>query len=243
MKISFVMLTWNRKEFVKMNLESFYKNVSKKYSYEFIIMDNGSDDGTVDVLKEYSAKDPCMKIIYNKTNEGLQAYKKLFKAAKGKYIIELDDDVIEYPENFDFVMVDYLTSFKKVGILALDVVQNEYTTGAKPPESNYSDCVLGNKTVQLGPCGGWCCIFKRIDYHLVRFFFERKQLNMALGEDGLLNYYMQRVLRKKCGIIKNIKCLHASGPFYSKKYNYLKRDLQKYEDAKLTAIVEEYKNI
>lgn len=38
---------------------------------EHIFADNGSDDGTVDILRDIAAKDPCVKVILNMRNFGI----------------------------------------------------------------------------------------------------------------------------------------------------------------------------
>jgi glycosyltransferase involved in cell wall biosynthesis len=243
MEISFVMLTWNRKEFVRLNMESFYKNISGNYDYEFLIIDNGSNDGTAELLQYYEQKDKCLKITYNTTNEGLQAYKKLFNCARGNYIIELDDDVIEYPKNFDAILIEAKNTFKNVGMICSDVVQNEYTNGAKPGPENYTAITKGDYTIEIGPCGGWCTIFKRSSFNLIKFFYNKFNLDMKHGEDGLLRALFNKLLFKKSGVLKDLKVFHACGPYYSKKYGYLKRDIQKYKDAGLTDFVDTYQNL
>ncbi len=238
--ISFVMLTWNRKLFLQKSLESFYNSFSKRFTYEFLIIDNGSNDGTVDVLKEYEKKDSNLRIVYNEKNNGLQEYVKLFSMARGKYIIELDDDVIEYPKDFDLLMIQYKKIFHRFGMLCLDVVKNEYTNGAKPDDSFYTEEVRKNKVVQVGPCGGWCTIFSKLDYNFVRPFFSIQRLDMKNGEDGQLMSLFRKILRKKFGVIKDVKCLHACGPKYSKMFGYLDRDIEKYGNANLDTFVEMY---
>ena len=49
-----------------------------------------------------------------------------------------------------------------------------------------------------------------------------------------------KILRKKFGVIKDVKCLHACGPKYSKMFGYLDRDIEKYKSADLGGLVEMY---
>lgn len=241
--ISFVMLTWNRKRFVELMFSSFYKNISKEFVYEFLIIDNGSIDSSVELLKNYMENDPSIKVWFNKKNKGLEEYKKLFSKCKGEYIILIDDDVIEFPFHFDKIMVDYISSSKIFGILALDVIQNEYTNGAKPGKESYKDIVIKDKTVSIGPAGGWCAIFKRKNYQKIKPLFHLVgKLNMKKGEDSVLNFFFRVVLRLKNGIIKDVKCLHANGPYYSKQYGFLERDIEKYKISNLNEFVDIYKS-
>ena len=132
-------------------MKSFFENLSYKYKFEFLIVDNGSNDGSVSLLKEYAKKENQIKITFCKRNKGLNAYKYLLFKSKGEYIIIVDDDVIEFPPNFDYELVNCLLNARDFGYIALDVVQNEYTNGAKPSESFYVDIQKRNVTISEGP--------------------------------------------------------------------------------------------
>ena len=237
------MLTWNRKSFLELNLNSFNQNISAEYKYQFIILDNGSTDGTVELLKEREQMDAHLKVIYNKKNKGLNEYKRLLNMCKSDYIVIVDDDVIEFPRHFDSHMVSYMKTFTDFGFVALDVVQNEHTNGAKPDETHYTDITRDGLIISQGVAGGWCVIMRRKDYSKIRLRFNLGyKLNMRNGEDGKLAYLMHSKLRLKSGIMKGIKCFHACGPYYSKMYGYLDRDLIKFKEAKLDQFVDLYKD-
>lgn len=89
--ISVIMLTYNRKTMVKNMIEDV---LAQSYSeFEFIIIDNGSSDGTQRILNQYEKKDSRIKIIrliepcsigYAR-NRGLEL-------AIGQYVTFVDDD-------------------------------------------------------------------------------------------------------------------------------------------------------
>jgi glycosyltransferase involved in cell wall biosynthesis len=118
------MLTWNRRAYVEKCLASFYQKKSKDCEYEFIIIDNGSNDGTVELLNSFKTNDRRLRIIFNKQNKGVNEYKRLLKRCRGDYIVIIDDDVIEFPVNFDSIMVNCINEATDFGFLALDVVPN-----------------------------------------------------------------------------------------------------------------------
>ncbi len=71
MKISIVTPTYNEIE----NIEKLYFKIKEELSkldceYEHIIIDNNSKDGTIDKIKDLSAKDKNLKIIINSKNYG-----------------------------------------------------------------------------------------------------------------------------------------------------------------------------
>jgi glycosyltransferase involved in cell wall biosynthesis len=237
------MLTWNRKSFLELNLNSFFQNISSNIEFQFIILDNGSTDGTVELLRAREQMDARIKVIYNKRNKGLNEYKRLLNMCKNDYIVIVDDDVIEFPPNFDQQMVSYMETFTDFGFVALDVVQNEHTNGAKPDETQYVDLMRDGLTISQGPAGGWCVIMRRRDYSKIRLRFNLGyKLDMSKGEDGKLSYLMRSKLNLKSGVMKGIRCFHASGPYYSKMFGCMDRDLMKFKEAKLDQFVALYKD-
>jgi glycosyltransferase involved in cell wall biosynthesis len=235
------MLTWNRKKFIEELFISFYKNISNNLHYEYLIIDNNSNDGTVNLLQNASENNSRIKVWYNNKNKDLNEYKKLFKKSKGQFIIIIDDDVIDFPKNFDEIMVEYMNEFIDFGFIALDVIQNEYTNGAKPEPSMYKDIEKNGKIISEGPTGGWCSIFRNKDYKKIRIQYELGgKLNMKCGEDGKLSSLFEGKLKLRHGLIKDTTCFHACGPYYSKQYGYLDRDIAKYKKSGLENFVNIY---
>ena len=67
-KTSIIMLTYNELEYTKTCIQSIRNNVNKE-SYEIVVVDNNSTDGTVDWLKEQED----IKVIFNEENKGFPA--------------------------------------------------------------------------------------------------------------------------------------------------------------------------
>lgn len=243
-KFSFLLLTWNRASMLSICLDSLINSIDDKKNSEIIIFDNASNDETSNILNKFKNtydSDIDIKIIYSQRNIKLAAYKELYRMAQGEIIIELDDDVLIFPNKVDMIFEKYLKKFNKFGFIALDVIQNEYTNGAKPEEHFYKEVIIDNLILQQGPTGGWCSAIRRKDFKFISWIFNILPLSMSLGEDLALQRLM-KLLGKKSGIIKNIKCLHASGPYYSKHYGLLERDIEKYRVSNLGALVDVYKN-
>lgn len=242
MKFSFVILTWNRHAFLEICLRALTKSLSNSHSFEILVMDNGSTDRTSDVLEPYQGQDH-FRIFHAEKNLGLNAYKKLFKECEGEYIVTVDDDILEFPANFDLIFLDYIELFPDYGYLALNVVQDERTNGAKPGPELYLDETRNGKTMQLGPAGGWCSCFRQCDFAKIRLRFNLFPLSMKHPEDGFITRNFKSKLKLKCGIIKDAVCLHACGPFYAKEYDHLDREIAKYSKVGLKSIAAEYEKI
>lgn len=239
MKISFVLLTWNRHKFLEKCLEGLIASIENIADSEIIVMDNGSTDNTAEVLKRYQ-DNKQVKVITRKKNYGLNAYKKLFMCAKGRYVVVVDDDVLSFPPKLDAIFNDYMKTFTNYGFVALNVIQNEFTNGAKPGPENYVDETINGKTIEYGPTGGWCACFRKSDYWKIWRHTIFTNLDMKTSEDGFLVDNFKRRLKLKSGIIKDEFCFHATGPYYAKQYGHLEREIEKYKQSDLQELVDVY---
>lgn len=60
---------------------------------EILICDNGSEDGSVAIIKKWAEQDKRIKVFINEQNQGLiNCYNKMFFAATGDYVIIQDAD-------------------------------------------------------------------------------------------------------------------------------------------------------
>lgn len=68
-------------------------------SYEIIFVDDGSTDGSFQVLKELHAKDRAVKVIRFRRNFGKSAALSVgFREARGKFVVTMDADLQDDPE-------------------------------------------------------------------------------------------------------------------------------------------------
>lgn len=113
--VSIVTICWNRKDDI---LESLKGILQIEYNnLEIIVVDNNSDDGTIEAIEKHY---PQVKLIKMFKNLGIEAYNIGFKNASGKYIVILDDD--SFPEKHAISrMIKKFESDKKLGIVAFDV--------------------------------------------------------------------------------------------------------------------------
>jgi len=68
-KISAVMPVYNREKYVRAAIDSI---IGQTYTnWEFIIVDDGSTDRTLEILQEYANRDKRIKILQNGKNQGI----------------------------------------------------------------------------------------------------------------------------------------------------------------------------
>ena len=240
--VTIVLLTWNREKHLRRCLASLYAALSPDIDREIFLWDNASTDGTREILKQYENR-PDTTVIYSEKNLRLAAYKKLFDRAKGRVIIEVDDDVLDFPRNFDRTLVDYIDAYPDFGFIALDVIQDEKTDGAKPLGLQYHDVCRGDKTIEEGAAGGWCSAFRRRHYLMLRPFMWFYSFKFNKPEDYVLTGLLRRVLHKRYGIVKGVKCFHACGPAYAQDFNTLEREFEKYSTGGCLDLAKQYEQI
>ncbi len=89
-RVSVVTPVYNRAAFIGKAIESVQSaDIS---DWEYIIVDNGSTDNTRDVVRDYMAKDSRIKLIENDRNIISVSLNLGVRAARGKYIAQLDSD-------------------------------------------------------------------------------------------------------------------------------------------------------
>jgi len=225
--VSIVLLTWNRRAYLERGLPDLYAKVSRELSHEIIIMDNASSDGTLELVRQYEGNSET-RVISNPKNIKLKGYNKLFGLCKGKVIIEIDDDVIEYPQDFDKILCESLDVFPEYGYVALDTVKNEKTDGGWPGWGDDSRNTIRSGIVMTeGPAKGYCAAFRRRDYRLIRPFTFFSKFSLSRPQDYVISGLIRRILFKKTGILEGVKCLHACGPLYAKEFGRVDFDMKK----------------
>ncbi len=91
MNVSIIIVNYNTKDLLINCIESIYKQ-TKDITFEIIISDNGSNDGSVEYIKQNF---PNIILIENNKNLGFgAANNRGLKIAKGKYIFYLNSDTI-----------------------------------------------------------------------------------------------------------------------------------------------------
>lgn len=113
--VSVVMLSFNRRDDVA---EGVGEILSQGHDdLEIIVVDNGSSDGTADMVRE---RFPRVRLIALEKNIGVAAYNTGFEAAEGDYIVVLDDD--SFPEkNAVPRMIAAFEKDPQLGVVAFDV--------------------------------------------------------------------------------------------------------------------------
>lgn len=189
-KISVVVPAYNIENYIKKCLVSI---LSQTYTnIEVIVVNDGSEDNTLDVINEIASEDERI-IVINQKNAGVSAARqKGISASSGKFIGFVDgDDCIE-PDMYEKLVSEMIKNnatishcgYKK--IFANRPTEYYYNTGKKITQNNCDGLkdLLTGEFIEPGLCNK---LFRRelfdgIDY--------KKINDIKNNEDLLLNFYL-----------------------------------------------------
>ena len=127
--LSFVILTWNSERYLERCLSSIDEALANtNLSYEILVLDNGSSDGTPGLLSRQAKKNLGRLLpYYEQSNTGTtRSRNRLFAAARGDYLCVMDSDV-ELASGVIDTLLPYLARESKLGIVVPRIV---YPSGA-----------------------------------------------------------------------------------------------------------------
>jgi glycosyltransferase involved in cell wall biosynthesis len=97
---------------------------SDSYSWEVLVVDDGSTDGTGALADAFAATDERVRVLHHKTNFGLgQALRYGFAQAKGDVVVTLDSDLTYSVDHIDRLVDAFVETGAKV------VVASPYARG------------------------------------------------------------------------------------------------------------------
>lgn len=99
--ISVIMLTYNREKLVGRMIECIL--VQTFHDFEFIIVNNGSTDCSGKIASQYAAKDSRIRVIHRERGNIGSGRNAGLDAAKGDYIVFVDDDDLCEPDFLEFL--------------------------------------------------------------------------------------------------------------------------------------------
>jgi GT2 family glycosyltransferase len=113
-ELSIIIVNWNGLNLLQKCIES-VRISPPKTSYEIIVVDNGSTDGSVEWLRLAAAQDPKLKSIENKENLGFSKANNLaFANTKAPFLLLLNSDTEVRPGAID-VLLSLIMSDTQMG--------------------------------------------------------------------------------------------------------------------------------
>lgn len=157
-RVSIACITYNQAAYIRQTLDSFLMQKTD-FTFEILINDDASTDGTVDIIKEYQKKYPeIIKPVFHKNNLFSQGKRGMFTRfllpiAKGEYIALCEGDDFWTDENklqsqvkFLDENKDYALCFHSVKVFYEDSSKKEviYPEGISPNNFNLKTLLRTN---------------------------------------------------------------------------------------------------
>ena len=215
MSISVVVLTYNRLHLLRQCYENVLCRTSPEVA-EIIIWDNGSTDGTRTYLSELD--DRRLSVVLHDRNIGQNAYPEAFRRVRGDYFVELDDDVIDAPSEWDRRLLEAFVRLPQIGFLSANLENNPHDRTAqimygKNAALYHVETVNGVRLKLGGPVGGGCAMTSRSIYDAVGGFATHRKLAFFYEDAVYISSIRKHGL--EAAYLEDVRVLHAGGPYYS----------------------------
>lgn len=212
--IAVVVLTHNRVHLLPKCVENVLLRTSPA-TREIVIWNNASTDETAEYLD--SLDDPRIRVVHSEKNIGQNAYAEAFALTTAPYLVELDDDVVEAPPDWDATLLDAFRRLPHVGFLAADLENDPHD-----PASRMRHHVRAHEYVPVeengvrllsGPAGGGCAITSRELNQRVGGFRQDSKQVFWLEDQAYISDISR--LGFKAAVLADLRVHHTGGPYYT----------------------------
>lgn len=192
-KISVIIPVYNCEKYLKRCIDSILKQDFK--DYEIILIDDGSKDSSLKIIKQYSKCDKRIKYIHQKNSGPAIARNNGIDLAEGKYIMFIDSD--------DYINENYMSSYlAEIDNTDYDVVMGGYTK------------IIGDKVdyKRILNNGDFAKYVVPAPYSKIyrKSFLEKNNIYFLDTKSSEDVYFNINVIRDKA----KIKCIKNTGYYY-----------------------------
>lgn len=113
-KVSVVMSVYNGERFLRQAIDSILNQTFP--DFEFIIVDDGSTDGTAEILSSYAKAAPRLRVVTQQNRGLIKSLNRAIGMARGEYIARMDADDVSMPERL-VVQVRWLDMHPQIAVL------------------------------------------------------------------------------------------------------------------------------
>ncbi len=211
--IAVVVLTHDRLHLLRQCVDNVLARASA-LTTEIVVWDNASTDGTAEYLDGLA--DGRIRVVHHPENIGQNGYAEAFALTTAPYLLELDDDMIDAPPDWDRALLEAYARLPAIGFLAANLVDDPHDQAARVMRERadeYRTEVVNGVTLLRGPVGGGCAITSRELNERVGGF--RRQAGQAFWlEDAA---YIEDIARLgyEAAYLQEVRLHHAGGSYYA----------------------------
>jgi GT2 family glycosyltransferase len=185
--ISVVLITWNRKEDLKKCLDSLENQ--KNSDFDIVLVDNGSNDGTPEVIEN---KYPDIRLIKLPYNEGVPGARNIGAAnAKGKLLFFLDDDATIEKDTLEKIIERFVED-QTLSVIACNLIDySSHQLIKRRYDSEYHTADFPGGAVVIKKE-----LFQQLGYYPKDFFYhaEETDLSLRIYDAGFYIKYCPEIL-------------------------------------------------
>jgi GT2 family glycosyltransferase len=215
--IAMVVLTYNRLHLLRKCVENVLLRTSDDTT-TIIIWNNASTDGTTEYLDALDhAK---IRVVNHDENIGQSGYARAFRETAEPFMLELDDDMIDAPQDWDRAMLEAYQALPNVGFLQARLADDGFSPGSdlfyRENRHLYELKDVPGTSFRIwqgGPVGGGCTITDRKLHDEVGGFIENKKLTFFYEDQEYVHAI--RRLGRETAVLDDIEVFHAGGPHYA----------------------------
>lgn len=176
-EISIVVLSHNRVEELKRTIPRIAGEMNRFGGAELIVVENASTDGSAEFLEAFARENgKRVQIIRNERNLGVAAGRNAgYRKARGKYIINLDDDTYIFPGLLEQT-IEAFENAPELGIIVFRIRHHVTKAEQNPP----GEC--GREVANFHGAGHAFrkAMFDRVGYLDERCVFGGEELEMSI---------------------------------------------------------------
>lgn len=213
-KVDLHLVSWNRPKMTELVIKTIHRN-TKLDNFRLVVLDNASDEKTVEILENMHNNGLIDEFIPLKTNLGLEAARNLLlnEATFGRYFVCVDNDCLPEPikDGYDWLekLVQLMESNENYAAISL---RTQVMIGSGDPFDGFNGDLLDfphpggsfrlMRTGDVLAVGGW-------DRGMKGRGQEERYICGKLREEGW-----------RTGFATNIHCLHLFGDNETDRWGY-----------------------
>lgn len=217
--VSIIMSVFNGEKYLEAAINSILNQTYK--DYEFLIVDDGSNDTTWKILKKYQDLDKRIIAIHLPSNCGTsQALNTALKISRGEIIVRQDADDISMPLRLE-KQIEYLEEHSDIGLVGCRVLLvDEHGNGFREAYTLVENDEIQNTLLDHMCICGPTFVIRRSHFEIAGFYFTD---DMSYSEDYDLCLRMGEItkLHNLAEVLYHYR-QHPQSVSYSKRYQQLR---------------------
>lgn len=213
--ISIMILTHERAHLLRKCVENVLARTSGLVT-EIVIWDNGSQDETRAYLA--TVDDPRLTVVHHPENIGMNGYHEAYSRTTNSYVVDLDDDMIDAPQDWDRTLLEAFERLPDVGFLAANLANNPHDQAARVMYDErphaYTSVVEHGVKLKRGPVGGGCALTSRELVERAGGFRQRPGEVFWLEDAAYIEELAK--LGYNAAYLEDLELTHAGGSYYAR---------------------------